>query len=254
MLVSELIALLPNRARKMSTTDAIFYLNYPIKADINGVVQSNWPSYYEKSMTYAVSFPELSITAFADNGTSGLTVSVVNTLSDGNMIRISSSDIYDGMYQIFNVTATTLDVVKTYTVPATGTLKSDALIALPDDCVYPTEIQPESYSRVKIAIRDKFQSLPGNIAINDTVMVVPIGSPYTKIQMWYQREVPFITDSSDVVPYPTKAVRELVPVLLYGMCLEFFRDRKNPNDIQAYLDKYSQAKANMARLSVYSLM
>lgn len=176
----------------MTSDDGIYYLNYPVKEDIQAMVQAKSPSYYE------------------------------------------TSEVFD---------------LSTVVEEADGTKR----VPLPDDCVYPLEIQPEKYPRARIEATDKYDVAPYNVVIDDDEMVIPDGSPYDSIQMWYLKEIPLITDVDEELPYPSKMHRELVPVLLYGMCLEFFRDRKKANDIKIYADKYEQARMNIATLSVRSL-
>lgn len=254
MKVSELLAMLPRRAQKMSSEDSIYYMNYPIKEDIQAMVQAMFPSYYETSVTYKITFPTMSILSVADNGSGGSTCTVAaNSLSDNDMIIITDSDYYNGTHQITNTTATTFDIEVAFDATDTGTATSDYRVTMPTDCVYPLEVQPEKYSRSRIEARDKYDQQPYTISIDDDEIVVPVGSPYGAFQMWYTKEIPLITSVDDDLPYPAKSHRQLVPVLLYGMCLEFFRDRKKANDIQIYLDKYNQARTNIARLSVKSL-
>lgn len=255
MKVSELLTMLPRRAQKMSSEDAIYYLNYPVKEDIQSMMQALYPSYYEKSVIYNIQFPSMSIISVSDNGNGGSTCTVAsNTLDDGDMVVITNSTDYDGIRQISNSTVTSFDIDVPFVSTRTGIATSDFKGALPEDCVYPLEVQPKKYPRVKIETRDKYDKQPYSVSVDDDNLVVPVGAPYKSIQMWYMRDVPIVNTVSEDVPYPSKAQRQIVPVLLYGMCLEFFRDRKKANDIKIYLDKYNQAKANIARLSVKSLI
>jgi len=254
MIGSELKAKLPPKAQRMSNDSFIYYLNYPVKEDILALVQAQYPTYYERNTTFSIDFPELDILSIADNTNGGITCSVaLTTLQDGDAVSIAGTSSYNGLWIVSNTTGASFDLDITFVDDEAGTATIDARIELPDDCIYPTEVQPDNYPRVDIGVRDLYQKQPYTISVDDTELVVPVGSPYRHLQLWYMREVPLITSLDDELPYPTKAQRQLVSVLNYGACLEFFRDEKMANDIIVYRDKYEQAKMNIARLSVQSL-
>jgi len=253
--VTTLLAMLPRRAKKMTSAEAIYYMNYPVKEDMEPMVQAMMPSYYERNIIYTVAFPTMGLVSVADNGDGGSTCTVVaTTLEDGGMVKISNSTDYDGTWQVFNTTTTTFDIPVAFSATAVGTIETDYLEVLPEDCAYPTTLFDSFGTRLEIQNRDNLNKTPSTIAINGTSLVIPIGATYSKVKLMYHRNIPLVVTVSDELPFPANLQRSIVPVLLYGMCLEFFRDRKKANDIQIYRDKYAQAKANIGRLSVMSLV
>lgn len=251
---TELKAMLPPKAQRMSNDSFIYYLNYPIKEDIQALIQAQYPSYFEKNTTFSVEFPELDIISVADNGAGGSTFAVAaTTLEYGDTVQISGTTSYNGLWTVTEATDTSFDLSIAFVDDEAGIATTDSRIELPDDCIYPLEVRPEGYDRVKIGVRDLYQNQPYTVSVDDTEIVVPVGSPYRHLQLWYMREIPLIESLEDDLPYPSRAHRQLAPVLNYGACLEFFRDQKMANDIIIYRDKYAQAKANTARLSVQSL-
>jgi len=253
MKISEAYAQISRRAGRMSSNDYIYYINNVVIPDILPLVQAKWPGALEKITQIYPVIPEFSITATALDAR-GTALSVVgHTAKVGDIVNVLGTSSYDGYCVVIESITDQIVIGKPFVANETGTLKVPKRVRMPSDFYSIRSVADISYGNLEQKETSIFDRNSYKFMMRGNEIELPVVTLATNLQINYMAKPDLITAVGDDLPFDSSHHQELLPIINYGACLSYFRDRKKADDMKIFFDLYEQSKMNIAILSAKTL-
>ena len=225
----------------------MYYLNYSVCPDIEGLVQAKWPDIYTRTYKSLFVAPEYTVQSYVQNGNQVILNLGLHDIIAGEFVRFDNKEEAE---PVLSATGTTITLAVNYDATDMGnTLYSTMRFDLPgeiESLASVTDISGFELERGKRADTT-------NYWYEGTTISVPPTAKIDGVIVTYNLRPTMVTSQLDQLPYNARYHRDLLPILNYGATLAHFRDRRKAEDMKVFYDLYEQAKSNIAVLSVMSL-